>query len=97
MATQDPPSLYERLGGVCSIATVIDDFIDRIRVDRRLDANPRVDEAHHRVSPAGFKYLKPNDEFVRSRFGASGKATLSRSVRPESNRTVTFTGAPGVS
>jgi hemoglobin len=57
MATQDSPSLYERLGGVYSIATVIDDFIDRIMIDPRLNANPRVDEAHHRVSPAGFKYL----------------------------------------
>jgi hypothetical protein len=35
---------------------VVDDFIDRIMVDPRLNANPRVDEAHHRVSP-GFKYL----------------------------------------
>jgi hypothetical protein len=26
-------------------------------VDPRLNANPKVDEAHHRVSPAGFKYL----------------------------------------
>jgi len=59
MATQDPPSLYERLGGVYSIATVIDDFIDRIMVDPRLNANPRVDEAHHRVPSAGFKYLVP--------------------------------------
>jgi hemoglobin len=57
MATGDVPSLYERLGGVYSIATVIDDFIDRIMVDPRLNANPRVDEAHHRVPPAGFKYL----------------------------------------
>jgi hemoglobin len=57
MATPDSPSLYERLGGVYSIATVIDDFIDRIMVDPRLNANPRVDEAHHRVPPAGFKYL----------------------------------------
>jgi hemoglobin len=57
MATHDSPSLYERLGGVYSIATVVDDFIDRIMVDPRLNANPRVDEAHHRVSPAGFKYL----------------------------------------
>ena len=56
-ATQDSPSLYERLGGVHGIATVIDDFIDRIMVDPRLNANPRVDEAHHRVPPAGFKYL----------------------------------------
>jgi len=55
--TQDQPSLYDRLGGVYSIATVIDDFIDRIMVDPRLNANPRVDEAHHRVPPSGFKYL----------------------------------------
>jgi hemoglobin len=57
MANQSQPTLYERLGGVYSIATVVDDFIDRIMVDPRLNANPRVDEAHHRVSPAGFKYL----------------------------------------
>jgi len=53
----DSASLYERLGGIYSIATVIDDFIDRIMVDDRLNANSRVDEAHHRVLPAGFKYL----------------------------------------
>jgi len=41
MTTQDSPSLYDRLGGVYSIATVIDDFIDRIMVDPRLNANPR--------------------------------------------------------
>ena len=51
------PSLYERLGGVYSIAAVVDDFIDRIMGDSRLNANPKVDEAHHRVSRAGFKYL----------------------------------------
>ena len=26
-------------------------------IDPRLNANPRVDEAHHRVSAAGFKYF----------------------------------------
>jgi hemoglobin len=56
MGTQ-PTSLYERLGGIYSIATVVADFIDRIMVDARLNANPRVDEAHHRVLPPGFKYL----------------------------------------
>ena len=50
-------TLYERLGGVYSIATVVDDFIDRIMTDPRLNANPAVNEAHHRVPPAGFKYL----------------------------------------
>src|SRR5512133_2077780 len=54
-ATQ--PSLYERLGGIYSIATVVDDFIDRVMSDPRLNANPQVNEAHHRVPPAGFKYL----------------------------------------
>lgn len=52
-----PTSLYERLGGVYAIAVVVDDFIDRIMEDPRLNANPLVDEAHHRVSRAGFKYL----------------------------------------
>jgi hypothetical protein len=57
MATSNHPTLYERLGGVYSIATVVDDLIDRVMNDPRLNANPRVDEAHHRVSAAGFKYL----------------------------------------
>ncbi len=35
----------------------MDDFIDRIMIDPRLNANPRVDEAHCGVSPPGFKYL----------------------------------------
>ena len=57
MATQDTPNLYERLGGVYSIATVVDDLIDRVMADRRLNSNPLVDDAHHKVPPAGFKYL----------------------------------------
>ena len=57
IATQDSPSLYERLGGVYSIATVVDDLIDRVMADPRLNANPLVDDAHHKVPPAGFKYL----------------------------------------
>ena len=57
MQSVEKASLYDRLGGVYSIATVVNDFIDRIMVDPRLNANPLVDEAHHRVPPAGFKYL----------------------------------------
>jgi hemoglobin len=63
MAQQDEmqapsrPSLYDRLGGVYNIAPVVDNLIDRVMVDPRLNANPRVDEAHHRVSAAGFKYF----------------------------------------
>jgi hemoglobin len=56
METQAQSTLYDRLGGVYNIAVVIDDLIDRVMSDARLNANPRVDEAHHRVSPAGFKY-----------------------------------------
>jgi hemoglobin len=59
MSTEQQPqaTLYERLGGIYSIATVVDDFIDRVMNDPRLNANPAVNEAHHRVPPAGFKYL----------------------------------------
>ena len=56
-AESQKPTLYERLGGIYSIATVVDDFIDRIMADARLNANPAVNEAHHKVAPAGFKYL----------------------------------------
>lgn len=55
--TTNSTSLYERLGGIYAIAAVVDDFIDRIMVNPILNANPLVDEAHHRVSKAGFKYL----------------------------------------
>lgn len=50
-------TLFERLGGIYNIAVVVDDFIDRIMADARLNANPAVNEAHHIVPPAGFKYL----------------------------------------
>jgi len=41
MPTQpDKPSLYERLGGIYCIACVVDDLIDRIMTDARLNANP---------------------------------------------------------
>jgi hemoglobin len=59
MGTQQPPqpTLYERLGGIYNIAVVVDDLIDRVMTDPRLNVNPAVDEAHHKVPPAGFKYL----------------------------------------
>jgi hemoglobin len=57
MSTPEQAGLYDRLGGVYRTATVVDDFIDRITADGRQNANPHVDEAHHRVPPAGFKYL----------------------------------------
>jgi hemoglobin len=57
MQNQEQVTLYDRLGGVYNIAMVVDDLMDRIMVDPRLNANPRVDEAHHRITPAGFKFL----------------------------------------
>jgi hemoglobin len=57
MTDSQAPSLYDRLGGVYAIATVVDDFIDRVMTDPNLNKNPKVDDAHHRVPPAGFKYL----------------------------------------
>lgn len=50
-------SLYIRLGGVYHIAAIIDDLVDRLMDDPELNANPAVDEAHHRLPKAGFKYL----------------------------------------
>ncbi len=57
MSPPNNASLYDRLGGVYAIAAVVDAFIDRIMVCPILNANPLVDEAHHRVPKAGFKYL----------------------------------------
>ncbi|HEY5339904.1 MAG TPA: group 1 truncated hemoglobin [Candidatus Aquilonibacter sp.] len=51
------PTLYERLGGAYRIAILVDDFVDRIMSDSRLEANPRVKEANARMSKPGFKYI----------------------------------------
>jgi hemoglobin len=88
MPAQPPqPSLYERLGGIYSIAVVIDDFIDRVMADGRLNANPAVNEAHHRVPPAGFKYLVT--EMVGWATGGPQKYT-GRSM-PDSHRHLNIT------
>ena len=50
------PSLYERLGGAYSIATVVDDFIERLLVNPTLNANPAIKEARTRVPKAGLKF-----------------------------------------
>ena len=50
------PSLYERLGGTYSIATVVDDFIERLLVNATLNANPAIKEARVRVPKAGLKF-----------------------------------------
>jgi len=50
------PSLYERLGGVYSIASVVDDLLERLLVNDILNANPAVNEARVRVPIAGIKF-----------------------------------------
>lgn len=49
-------SLYDRLGGVYAIATVVDDFIERLLVNDVLNSNPRIKEARDRVPKAGLKF-----------------------------------------
>jgi hemoglobin len=48
--------LYERLGGAYNIATVVDDFIERLLVNATLNANPAISEARARVPKAGLKF-----------------------------------------
>lgn len=55
-AQMKPPTLYERLGGAYSIATVVDDFIERLLVNDTLNANPAINEARKRVPKAGLKF-----------------------------------------
>ena len=55
-APAQAPSLYQRLGGVYSIATVVDDLIERLLVNDVLNANSAIAEARQRVPKAGLKY-----------------------------------------
>ena len=50
------PALYERLGGVYSIAAVVDDFIERLLINDTLNANPAIAKARDSVPKAGLKY-----------------------------------------
>ncbi|MBI2839084.1 MAG: group 1 truncated hemoglobin [Acidobacteria bacterium] len=49
-------TLYQRLGGVYAIATVVDDFIERLLVNDILNSNPAIKEARARVPKAGLKF-----------------------------------------
>jgi hemoglobin len=55
-AQDKPKPLYDRLGGVYSIATVVDDFIERLLVNPTLNANPAINQARARVPKAGLKF-----------------------------------------
>jgi hypothetical protein len=47
--------LYDRLGGLYSIASVVDVFIERLLVNDVLNANPAIRAARERVPKAGLK------------------------------------------
>ena len=55
-AQPEARSLYDRLGGVYNIATVVDDFIERLLINDTLNANPAIRNARTRVPKAGLKY-----------------------------------------
>ena len=54
--TAEEKTLYERLGGAYSIATVVDDFIERLLLNEILNANPAINKARTHVPKAGLKY-----------------------------------------
>jgi hypothetical protein len=58
----------------------VSEGIDRITVDDRLNANPCVDEAHHRVLPPGFKYLVADSSAKRP--GGRGGTRVARCTTP---------------
>jgi hemoglobin len=55
-ADQAAASLYDRLGGAYAIASVVDDFIERLLVNETLNANPAIKQARDRVPKAGLKF-----------------------------------------
>ena len=55
-AQDQPKSLYERLGGIYSIATVVDDYIEHLLVNDTLNANPAINRARAHVPKAGLKF-----------------------------------------
>lgn len=55
-AHAEEKSLYDRLGGIYPIATVVDEFIDRLLINDTLNSNPAINKARKRVPPAGLKY-----------------------------------------
>ena len=56
LASPAARSLYDRLGGAYAIATVVDDFVERLLVNGTLNANPAILEARDRVPKAGLKF-----------------------------------------
>jgi hemoglobin len=48
--------LYDRLGGLEGITAVVDDFIDRLVVNKTLNRNPEIDAERKRSPPPYLKY-----------------------------------------
>lgn len=55
--SENQPTLYERLGGINAIATVVDDFLERTNRNPRLFANPYIAEGYKRIGLPALKYL----------------------------------------
>jgi hemoglobin len=52
----DQTSLYARLGGVYSIAAVVDDFVDRLLANPTITSNVVVVASMQRINPPGLKF-----------------------------------------
>ena len=58
---QAEESLYNRLGGTYNIASTVDHLVDKIYVNRALNANPKLKAIHDRPeTKAGFKVMLTN-------------------------------------
>ncbi|MFN0058064.1 MAG: group I truncated hemoglobin [Planctomycetota bacterium] len=49
-------ALFERLGGIYSIASVVDDFVDRLYANETINGNAAVKAARDRTPKAGLKF-----------------------------------------
>jgi len=56
LAAPEKKSLYDRLGGAYPISMVVDDFIERLLVNKTLNANPAIKAARERVPKQGLKF-----------------------------------------
>ncbi len=55
-AAPAPRSLYDRLGGLMGITQVVDDFINKMVVDKQINMNRAVADARKRVPAAYLKF-----------------------------------------
>src|SRR5215468_10501484 len=81
------PTLYERLGGAYSIATVVDDFIDRVMRNPVLNANTAVDESASPCQRGGLQVLRDRDGLL----GQGGPQTYTGRSMSESHKHLKIT------